>query len=164
MREMRPVFVTRQPLRVGAVSQLLAGAGISSEPQLIHPDEFEHADTGAEECLVIVDGQSLSAEQSVGQLRRHSPRSRMIVWTDRLSPDLLLDTMECGLDGLLSSRLPLDEAVCALERICRGERILRFDSDASPGRPRPSAAALAASASFDAQWMLDGAESTGREK
>jgi DNA-binding NarL/FixJ family response regulator len=95
-------------------------------------------------------------------MRRLSPGSRIVIWTDALTTGLLLTTIECGLNGLLSSRLPPPEAAYALLRICRGDRLLRFDAD--PGEKKTSGSnRLAAAAEFDAQWMLHGAEPHGRE-
>lgn len=75
-------------------------------------------------------------------------------------PELLLATMECRLNGLIGSDLPPEEAAEALVRICRGERVLRYNSEleplTTPNKPRTSW--------FDAQWMLAEAESRGREK
>ena len=75
----------------------------------------------------------------------------------------MLATIECNLDGLLSSRLPPEDAAYALARICRGERLLRFDAESVSTDSVKAARKVAESPSFDAQWMLDGGE-PGREK
>ncbi len=102
--------------------------------------------------------------QTSQRLRSLSPGSRIVIWAETLTTDLLLATIECHLDGLLSSALPAEEASCALARICRGERILRFDSDRNPFPEPDPAHQVASAAAFDAQWMLHGAEPQGREK
>ncbi|HUB83516.1 MAG TPA: hypothetical protein VMB03_32175 [Bryobacteraceae bacterium] len=164
MKRDQPVFVTRQPLRIAEVRQLLSDAGNTVDPVVVFPDELEHAVAGAGDCLILIDGDSLPSQRTIGWLRQHSPGSRIVIWTEFLLPHLLLATIECNLDGLLSSHLPPEEAAGALARICRGERLLRFDSDpvsnAAPVLSRP----LADAASFDAQWMLHGAEPQRREK
>ena len=163
MNTYHPIFATRQPLRVGEMRKLLADAGIAEDPQLIHPDELEPAMHGADNCLVMIDGQWMPDQDVLIRLRSSSPRSRFVLWADRLSADLLLATMECELHGLLSSRLPAHEAASALARICRGERILRFDADSPEEAPVTSKRQLAAPQSFDAQWMLHGAEPSGKQ-
>ena len=165
MKLYQPVLVTRQPLRIAEVRQLLSGAGNAADPIVVFPDEVEHAVAGVGDCLILVDGDSLPSQQTIGWLRRHSPGSRIVIWTQFLMPHLLLATIECDLDGLLSSNLPMEEAAGALARICRGERLLRFDSDGAPNPPAaPAARPLPDAPAFDAQWMLHGAEPRGREK
>ena len=159
----RPIFATRQALRIAAVRQLLTGAGISADPQVVFPEELERVVSGEGNCLVIVDGQALPQVEILIRLRRCSPHSRIVIWTENLTTDLLLATIECGLDGLLSSGLPVEEACGALVRICRGERLLRFDSDRGAIQRPDVTRVVAAAPSFDAQWMLHGAESQGRE-
>jgi DNA-binding NarL/FixJ family response regulator len=164
MSSYHPIFATRQALRIAAVRQLLTGAGIAADVQTVFPEELERVVASAGDCLVIVDGQSLPDQDTLQRLRHLSPSSRIVIWTLTLSTDLLLATIECGLDGLLSSGLPPDEASYALLRICRGERILRFDSDRRAFQEPDPARQVASAPSFDAQWMLHGAESQGREK
>jgi len=161
MTQYQPIFATRYALRIAEVRQLLTGAGIAADPTVVHPEELERVVAGAGNCLVIVDGQSLPHVDALARLRRLSPDSCVVIWTDRLSAEMLLATMECSLHGLLSSRLPAEEAAHALQRICLGERLLRFDS--APESPK-SGRRVAAAPTFDAQWMLDGAaDSKGRE-
>jgi DNA-binding NarL/FixJ family response regulator len=164
MSSYQPVFATRHALRIGAIRQLLTDADIAADVQTVFPEELERVVASAGDCLVIVDGQWLPGQDTLQRLRRLSPGSRIVIWTATLSTDLLLATMECGLDGLLSSGLPPDEAAYALSRICRGERVLRFDSDRKTFPEPDPARQVAEGSSFDAQWMLHGAEPQGREK
>jgi DNA-binding NarL/FixJ family response regulator len=162
MTAYRPILATRQALRIAEVRRVLAGAGIAADLTVVHPEELERAVAEAGNCLVIVDGEFLPKPDELVRLRRLSPGSYVVIWTERLSTEMLLATMELGLHGLLSSRLPPEEAACALRRICRGERMLRFDSRPEP---RQQNARVAAESSFDAQWMLHGAaDSQGRKK
>ncbi len=163
MMPYQAIFATRQALRIAAVRLLLTDAGVTADPQVVYPEELERVVGGAGNWLVIVDGQALPQPEMLLRLRHASPGSCIVIWTDCLTTDLLLATIECGLNGLLSSELPHDEAVNALSRICRGERLLRFDSDlAAMSQSNPSPA-VAEARSFDAQWMLHGVESQGRE-
>jgi DNA-binding NarL/FixJ family response regulator len=161
MTPFQPIFATRQALKIAEMRQLLTAAGIAADPTVVHPEELEPIMSGAGNCLVIVDGESLPQLDTLARLRRLSPGSYVVIWTERLSTEMLLATMELGLHGLLSSRLPADEAALALRRICLGERLLRFDS--TPESPDPGRQ-VAESPTFDAQWMLDGvADSKLRE-
>ncbi len=157
----RPIFATRQALRISAVRQLLTGAGIEFDLQVLHPEELERALEGKGDCLVLMDGECLPEPDVLRRLCRLSPASRFVLWTDQLTTDMLLTTLECGLHGLLSSRLAPEEASAALVRICRGECLLRFDSDSQEIEPYHPKGQLAAAPGFDAQWMLHGAESPG---
>jgi DNA-binding NarL/FixJ family response regulator len=153
----QPIFATRQPLRISAVRQLLAGAGIDADPRVLYPEELERVLAGAGDCLVLLDGQCLPRQEVLLHLRRCSPGSRFVLWTDRLTTELLLATLECALHGLVSSRLPAEEASAALARICEGECLLRFDSAPCGMEPYLPKGQLAHNSGFDAQWMLDGA-------
>jgi DNA-binding NarL/FixJ family response regulator len=164
MTTYQPVFATRQALRIAGVRQLLDGAGIAVDPLVVHPEELERIVMGTGDCLVIIDGQYLPGSDVLLRICRFSPGSRLVLWTDRLTTELLLATIECGLHGLLSSRLPQAEAASALGRICRGERILRFDSDNEQSDLNTPKGQLVDPPSFDAQWMLDGAQPEGRQR
>jgi len=54
------------------------------------------------------------------------PRLAFVVWAAHPTGELLRISLECGVHGLLSTRLPLDEAANALARISQGEKIFRF--------------------------------------
>jgi DNA-binding NarL/FixJ family response regulator len=164
MTRYQPIFATQQALRIPAVHQLLTGAGITADAQVVYPEDLERVVACAGDCLVIVDGESLPDQDTLRRLRRFSQGSRIVIWTEALTPELLLTTLECGLDGLLSSELPPEEASYALARICRGERLLRFDSGTDVKKEYTPERQVAEAPSFDAQWMLHGAKSQGREK
>ena len=163
MTQYQPIFATRQALRIAALRRLLTGAGIAADPKMVYPEELERVVAEAGECLVIVDGEWLPRPDTLAFLRRHWPGSRIVIWTERLTADMLLATLEFGLYVLLSSRLPPEEAAHTLRCICRGERLMRFDPAPArccgPTQGQP----VAEAPSFDAQWMLDGAEPQGRE-
>jgi len=159
----QPVFATREAMRIAAVRELLLGAGITADPKVAYPDELERVAMAAGTCLVIIDGDSLPSPDVLQRLRRNSAGSRIVIWAERLTTEILLTTIECNLDGLLSSKLPPEDAAYALARICRGERLLRFDADSVSTDSVKAARKVAEAPSFDAQWMLNGGE-PGREK
>ena len=129
----RPILATPNPLLIAGVQELLAAAGMPANPRIVEPDRLGatlvHADAG----LVFLDGQALPHREALAELCRSNPRSQFVVWAAQPTADLLRTALECGVHGLLSTRLPLAEASSALQRICRGERILRFDPAASSG-------------------------------
>jgi DNA-binding NarL/FixJ family response regulator len=128
----RTVFATRQPLLIAGVGELLQGGGLAADPQIVDPEELGRALAPAGNCLVILDGHALPARATLRELCRLAPGSFFVLWTVRPTADLLQAALECGLHGLLSARLPLEEAAQALRRICRGERLFRFDSNPGP--------------------------------
>jgi DNA-binding NarL/FixJ family response regulator len=174
MTQYQPVFATRQPIRIARVRQLLIDAGIAADPQVVYPEDLPRVLAGASDCVLILDALSLPQPATIASLRSDRPGARMVIWAERPTAELIAAMIEFGLDGLLSSEIPLEEAAHALWRICRGERLMRFDSrnpDARNPDARNSGAASSATnwpvaevPSFDAQWMYDGADPQGREK
>jgi DNA-binding NarL/FixJ family response regulator len=134
----RPLLAARQPLLIAGVWGLLREAGIAGPPRIVAPEELDQALTATECCLVILDGQALADGARLRELRLAAPRSFFVLWTAHPTADLLQAAVESGVHGLLSAGLPLEEAARALRRICRGERVLRFDADPGPLElPRP---------------------------
>ena len=81
---------------------------------------------------MILDGQALPQSERLGQLRRSSPGWRFVVWAAQPTADMLRIALDCGVHGLLSTRLALEEAANALLRICQGEKIFRFIAGSGP--------------------------------
>ena len=134
----RPIFATPNPLLIAGVRAVLAAAGLPADPRIVSPESLPRMLAPGAGCLVILDGQALPHRETLARLCQAHPQSQFVVWAMYPTADLLRTALECGVQGLLSTRLPLDEASGALLRIWRGERILRFDSDAgsiAPTRP-----------------------------
>jgi DNA-binding NarL/FixJ family response regulator len=127
-----PIFATRQPLLIASARQVLLAAGILTDPQVVDPRELTRALIPGEKYLVLLDGQSLPTHDALTALCQLSPTSYFVVWAAHPTAEVLHAAIECGLHGLLSTRLPLDEAARILLRICKGERLFRFDSDPGP--------------------------------
>lgn len=126
----RPIFATPNPLLIAGVREVLAAAGVPADPQIVSPEGLVHTLAHDDRCLVILDGQALPHHDTLAQICKSAPGSQFVVWVGNPSADLLRIALECGVHGLLSTRLPLEEASAALLRICRGERVFRFDPDA----------------------------------
>jgi two-component system response regulator DesR len=134
----RPIFATPNPLLIAGVRAVLAAAGLPADPRIISPDSLPQTLALEHGSLVILDGQALPHRDTLAQLCQSHPQSPFVVWAVYPTADLLRTALECGVHGLLSTRLPLEEASEALLRIWRGERILRFDSDGGslpPNKP-----------------------------
>ncbi|HEX3747124.1 MAG TPA: LuxR C-terminal-related transcriptional regulator [Bryobacteraceae bacterium] len=134
----RPIFVTPNPLLIAGVREVLSAAGMPADPRIVAPEGLHEmlADSGG--GLVILDGQALPHGERLAQLCRAYPAAQFVIWAAQPTAGLLRIALECGVHGLLSTRLPLEEASNALLRICQGERILRFDADSgaiSPSKP-----------------------------
>jgi len=128
----RPIFATPNPLLIAGVREVLAAAGMPPDPRIVAPESLAQTLGQAGECLVILDGHALPDHETLAQLCRSHTRSLFIIWTALPTPELLKVALDCGVHGLLSTRLPLDEASDALLRICRGERVFRFDPAYGP--------------------------------
>jgi DNA-binding NarL/FixJ family response regulator len=126
-----PIFATPNPLLIAGVREVLAAAGIPHDPRIVAPDGLDRTLAPTDRCLVILDGDALPHRDTLAHLCRSSG-SQFVVWAVRPTADLLRIALECGVHGLLSTRLPLDEASDAMLRICRGERIFRFNPDSGP--------------------------------
>ena len=113
--------------------------------------------------LVIVDGNSAPYWHSLAEAQEIAPDSHFVLCTKRVTPLLVREAFECGLHGVLSSQLAVDDAAHALVQICRGERQFRFDPPetrfVSPRRVEPAHDTAAAPppdpADFDALWMFE---------
>jgi len=131
----RPIFVTPNPLLIAGVREVLAAAGMPADLRVVAPeflsDTLAHDGSG----LVILDGHALPHGERLAQLCRSYPAAQFVIWAAQPTADLLRIALECGIQGVLSTRLPIEEASQALCRICRGERILRFDADSSAIAP-----------------------------
>lgn len=128
----RPIFATPNPLLIAGVREVLAAAGMPTDPRIVAPEGLVQTLCQAERCLVILDGQALPRGENLARLCQSSPGSQFVIWVAQPTADLLKVALDCGVDGLLSTRLPLEEASSALLRICRGERVFRFDPESGP--------------------------------
>jgi DNA-binding NarL/FixJ family response regulator len=126
----RPIFATPNPLLIAGVQEVLSAAGMPANPCVITPNHLAYTLAHAEPGLVILDGHALPHRETLAELCLSHPHSQFVVWAVQPTADLLRIALECGVHGLLSTRLPLDEASDAMLRISRGERILRFDPGA----------------------------------
>jgi two-component system response regulator DesR len=128
----QPIFATPNPLLIAGVREVLAAAGIPHDPRIVAPEGLSRTLAPTDRCLVILDGEALPHRETLAHLCRSTTGSQFVVWAVRPTADLLRIALECGVHGLLSTRLPLEEASDALLRICRGERIVRFNPDSGP--------------------------------
>lgn len=128
----RAIFATPNPLLIAGVREVLTAAGITADPRIVAPEGLGQTLANGDGALVILDGQALPRRETLAQLCRSTPGSRFVLWAVQPTADLLHIALECGIHGVLSTRLPLEETAGALLRICRGERIFRFDPDAGP--------------------------------
>jgi DNA-binding NarL/FixJ family response regulator len=108
-----------------------------ADPRIVAPDGLAAILAQSDGGLAILDGHALPQSERLGQLRRSNPGWQFVVWAAQPTTDLLRISLECGVHGLLSTRLTLDEAANALRRICLGEKIFRFISGSgSMAEPR----------------------------
>jgi DNA-binding NarL/FixJ family response regulator len=132
LTDFRPIFVTPNPFSTAGVREVLQAAGLPLAPRIVAPDSIRQGLEQAGPCLAILDGQFLPPHETLSQLCCSPHGSRFVLWATRPTADLLKTALECGVHGLLSANLPVEEAAAALVRICSGERILRFDPGDGP--------------------------------
>src|ERR1035438_2042962 len=109
MRSSQPILVTLNPLLIAGVREVLAAAGMPADSRVISPEGLAAMLAQFEGGLVILDGQALPQSERLGQLRRANPGWRFVVWAAQPTADLLRISLECGVHGLLSSRLALED-------------------------------------------------------
>jgi hypothetical protein len=130
--------------------EVLRQAGFAAEPVMLNPDTAYAHLTGKEPCLVFLDAECASTPETLDDVICGAPGSRFVLAGSEITPDMLLLAVEAGVHGVLSTRLPIEEAAQRVTRIWDGERQYRFDS--APAAP--SVTPLAAGADFDADWMF----------
>jgi DNA-binding NarL/FixJ family response regulator len=135
----RVVFATDRPLLLAGFREVLRRVGINCEPGVIEPARLVESVESSERCLVFLDGEGMPSWENLEMARLRTPKSRFVVCCGVIRPELVLAAMERGLDGLLSTRVPVPEAADALTQICRGERQFRFQDTLLPRTPsKPS--------------------------
>jgi len=133
----RPIFVTPNPLLIAGVREVLAGVGMLGDPRLVAPEDLDEALAQTQRGLVILDSQALPRPEKLALLCRSNPAARFVIWATQPTGDLLSMALECGVQGLLSTRLALEEAANALRRIVQGERVFRFNTDSTISSYKP---------------------------
>ena len=145
------VFATNRPLRMLRLQGVLRAAGMDCEPLVMSPRQWCDTPEAQNSCLVFLDARSAPSWQSMALARRRASNSRFVVCSPVVTPELVRSAMECGMDGVLSTRLTLEDAARALRQICRGERQFRFQPAAvRPSTPLPAPAPP----DFDTLWMF----------
>ena len=144
------VLAISRYMRPAWIAQAVRQAGLQSDPVAIDPSELQIALLAAGGALVLIDSRFAPSWEAMARARAASPQARLVLCSRNVTPDLVRAAMECGLDGVLSTRLPLEDTGQTLRRICRGERQFRFET----AQPRAVVAAQAADGDFDAFWML----------
>ena len=133
------IFVTERPLMVVGFRELLHWAGLGAEHSIIGPAELQHSVDRNEASLIVIDSECRQGWGELAELRKYSPKSVLVLWCSRVTPQFVQAAMEAGLHGLLSTRIPVEEAATMLRQICQGERKFRFDTDLqaqTPPEPR----------------------------
>jgi hypothetical protein len=146
----RIVFATTRPVRMIRLQPILRTAGIEAAPVVMDPQRWCETPAAQSECLVFLDSRSAPSWEKIAAARRGAVGSRFVLCSRIVTPELVRSAMECGIDGVLSTGLPEDDAVSALLQICQGERQFRFE----PVKAQPAAMPVAVPADFDMLWMF----------
>jgi DNA-binding NarL/FixJ family response regulator len=149
------LLVTERPPLIAGFFQLLHGAGLGNEFAIVSPRELPLALTAQDACLVVIDTEPSLDWEGLIELRRSHTDSLFVLWCSRVTPQLAMSAVDAGVNGLLSTNLPFEEASQALVQICQGERYFRFEPDMER---RPVAASRSyRRVPFDASWMFTAA-------
>jgi DNA-binding NarL/FixJ family response regulator len=132
------VLVTERPLLSRKFSMLLTAAGLAPEHHVLPLTALPSGLRREANQLIVIATDPFPASEVLADLRKSAPQSRFIIWCRRVTPQLVQAAMEADFDGLLSRRLPLQEAAEVLLRICGGDRQFRFDSDDEVDKMRDS--------------------------
>lgn len=146
------VFATEQPILVRGFREVLRRAGLGMEPVMVRPDNLFESIAGGEPCLVFIDGQRALSRVDLSGLRMCAPKSRFVVCSSTITPEMLEAAVRAGIHGVLSTHLPVDEAAQSVVQICAGESVLRFHSGSAP--PAKEMPPPSPEETFDALWML----------
>jgi DNA-binding NarL/FixJ family response regulator len=85
--------------------------------------------------LVVIDGDSPFDWTTLAELRASTPEALLVLWCSHVTPEFARMACEAGVQGLLSTQLPVEEAADSLAQICRGEQTFRFEPETAS---RPS--------------------------
>jgi DNA-binding NarL/FixJ family response regulator len=147
----RVLLVTRQWALVVRFREVLRQAGFPLAPKVILPPMLPGALAENPGCLALIDGSSAVSWRSLAAVRPDTPDSLLVLCSRKVTPQLVQAALESGLDGVISVRLPVEEAAQALLAICGGERQFRFQP---PAAVRMQAPAAPAPDEFDEAWMF----------
>lgn len=145
------LLATRQWALVVRFRDVLRQAGFELAPTVVLPQILPAALAENPGCLALIDGNSVISWRSLAAARPGSPDSLLVLCSRKVTPQLVQGALESGIDGVLSVRLPVEEAAQALLAICGGVRQFRFQPPAPVRMQQPAAAARD---EFDAAWMF----------
>ena len=131
LRERKIFLITERPLLIGGFRELLERVGMGEDHSVFRPADLPLMIGTLSSALVIVDGDSSFAWDGLINLRESSPDTLLVLWCSQVTPELARAACEAGVHGLISSRLPLEEAADTLLQICRGEQKFRFETELS---------------------------------
>jgi DNA-binding NarL/FixJ family response regulator len=153
---MRPAFqqivmVTSLPLRMVRLQRVLRAAGFEARPQVMAPQQWCASPEAQSGCLVFIDVRSAPAWYVIQSAKLQAEHGRFVLCSSSVTPHQVRSAMEAGMDGVLSLKLPVEDAARALLQICRGERQFRFEQTSV----KPAILVAAASTpDFDTLWMF----------
>ena len=128
----RIILVTEQPLLILNFRELLQAVGLDCSNVVLSPEDLPQDLRVDQNCLVMIDSDCEVGWEALAGLRHEMPLSRFVIWCSRVTPQVVQKAMDAGMDGLLSTRLRLEDAAQALGQICQGERQFRFSSERQP--------------------------------
>jgi DNA-binding NarL/FixJ family response regulator len=123
------LLATDRPLLSRKFESLLTAVGLSPEHQVLHIAALTNRLRSEHYDLVMIAAEPSPDVDALAEFRSIAPAARFVVWCRRVTPQLVQAAIESGCYGVLSRRLPFEEAAIVFSRIYEGERQFRFDSD-----------------------------------
>lgn len=124
------VILNSQPiLRMGLTALLketLFNYEITGSPTF---NDFKYANPLKPDLFIIVVNQDCNEDgiKTVAEIKRYSPSSCLMVYTDDISPEVVLEYLKMDINGYLSKQKDLAELNTCIETILQGKRYISPD-------------------------------------
>jgi DNA-binding NarL/FixJ family response regulator len=106
-------------VRAGLDAMLRADPAFASAGSAAHPRELLPLLYRTDPDVLVVDDRSLTL-----RVKTEAPRTRVVVYAARPSPELIVAAKLAGADGVVDKSADMGELLCALRAVARGETVL----------------------------------------
>ena len=130
MRELISAMLARQEGRYTVVAEKGDAATAIAACRELAPD------------LLILDINlpDFSGIEAVPQIRKHAPKTRILLCTAFVTDERVVEALRCGADGFVEKTNTWDDFIEAVQRVSRGEHFFR-SSSRSNGHTQPAVTA-----------------------
>lgn len=114
------VILTQMPVLAAGLGGMLRAEGFEVS---IYPGDMEDLVeyyTPPQDAMVILHGDAEPSIKTAEVLSARSPESILALWTEKITPTLLVQGLEAGIRCVLSTKLSVESTIASLLEICRG--------------------------------------------